>query len=272
MPLTARRTTLLALVLVVVSSTALLLDRLQWLSPVREPLAGLVVPIQRALSSAVGGLTPPTLSSRDELQREVERLRAERDALLAELARARLAERELEQLRAQLRFQQEHPGLQLVAAHVIGYDPERPQRVLVIDRGSEAGVRVGMAVLNPNVMVGVVTRVERDRAQVTLLTDPSIQLGARLLDSGSEGVVYGRGWRGRGMLEFRHLPPDTSFREGELVVTSGRTVGIPAGLVIGIVVGGTRSPVEDELRLVVQPLVDVHSLATVSVLIGTEGP
>jgi len=231
-----------------------------------------LVELERAASELGADLPLPSFTSERELQQELERLRAERDALLAQLAEARRAQQELEQLRAQLQFQQAHPGLQLLAAHVIGYDPEQPQRVLVIDRGSDDGVRVGMAVLNPNVLVGLVTRVESDRAQVTVLTDPSIQLGAQLLDSGAEGIVYGRGWRGQGLLELRHLPPDTPFREGELVVTSGRTVGIPAGLVIGVAVSGNRQAAEDELQVTVRPLVDVRSLTTVSVLVGmTEG-
>ncbi|MCX7622142.1 MAG: rod shape-determining protein MreC [Thermomicrobium sp.] len=271
MPLTLRRTALLALVLVLASTASVLLDRQQRLAPLRAPVTGAVTAIERALGSAIDALPVPRSSSRADLEREIAQLRAERDALLAELAEARQAQQELEQLRAQLRFQSEHPGLRLLAAHVIGYDPERPQRVLVIDRGSADGVRVGMAVLNPSVLVGIVTRVESDRAHVTVLTDPAVQLGARLLDSGAEGIVYGQGWRGQGLLEFRHLPPDTPVREGELVVTSGRTAGVPPGLVIGVVVGGARQVAEDELRLTVRPLVDVQALATVSVLLGTEG-
>lgn len=269
MPITLRRTAILALGLVVASLLFIVSDRQQHLAPFQAPITGLLVDLERGIRSLTDGLPLPSFSSQQDLQREIERLRAERDALLAQLAEARRAQQELEQLRAQLQFQQAHPGLQLVAARVIGYDPEQPQRVLVIDRGSDDGVRVGMAVLNPNVLVGLVTRVESHRAQVTLLTDPSIQLGAQLLDSGAEGIVYGRGWHGRGLLELRHLPPDTPFREGELVVTSGRTVGIPAGLVIGVAVGGTRQAAEDELRVSVRPLVDVRSLTTVSVLMGT---
>jgi rod shape-determining protein MreC len=268
MSLTLRRTALLALVLVAVSTASLLLDRQHRLGVLQAPIAGLVTAVERALGSTLRIF--PSFSNQRALQREVEQLRAERDALLAQLAEARQAQRELEELRAQLEFQQEHPGLRFVAAHVIGYDPERPQRVLIIDRGSAHGIRVGMAVLNPSVVVGIVTRVESDRAQVTVLTDPSVQLGARLLDSGAEGIAYGRGWQGQGLLELRHLPPDTPLRESELVVTSGRTVGIPAGLVIGVVAGGTRQVAEDELRVAVRPLVDIRSLSTVSVLVGSE--
>ncbi len=269
MSITLRRTAILALVLAAVSLLSILVDRHQRLAPLRAPIVGVLVELERAASDLGADIRLPSFTRERELQQELERLRAERDALLAQLAEARRAQQELEQLRAQLQFQQAHPGLQLLAAHVIGYDPEQPQRVLVIDRGSDDGVRVGMAVLNPNVLVGLVTRVESDRAQVTVLTDPSIQLGAQLLDSGAEGIVYGRGWRGQGLLELRHLPPDTPFREGELVVTSGRTVGIPAGLVIGVAVSGNRHAAEDELRVTVRPLVDVRSLTTVSVLVGT---
>lgn len=271
MPTTSKRSVAI-LALVVATSLALaILTRQQALGLLTKPISGLVAAVERDLSQVAGRLHFPSVRSDAQLQAEVDRLRAERDALLAEVTKLRQVQQELEQLRAQLGFQEEHPGLQLVPARIIGSDPEQPQRILVIDRGTSAGIRVGMAVLNPSVLVGVITRVESERAQVTVLTDPSVQLGARLLNSGAEGIVYGRGWRGGGLLEFRHLPPDTPIEVGELVVTSGRSVGIPAGLVIGVVVGGERRVAEDELRLTVRPLADPHSLRTVSVLLGQSG-
>jgi rod shape-determining protein MreC len=269
MPLTLKRTTLIIVILLLASTVLVVLDRQQRLGGITAPLTGLVTDVQRGIAPVFASLPVPATSSERELRAEVERLRAERNALLAEVARLRQAQQELDQLRAQLRFQQEHPGLQLVPARIIGFDPERPQRVFVIDRGSEAGIRIGMAVLDPNVLVGIVTRVEPDRSQVTAVTDPSIQLGAQLSESGAEGIVYGQGWRGSGLLILRHLPPDTPYRNGELVVTSGRTAGIPPGLVIGVVIGGSRQVADDELRLTVRPLVDIPSLRTASVLVSS---
>lgn len=271
MPSTLKRTTALVLTLLLLTTTLVLLDRQQRLIGVKAPVDGVVASAQGALGRVLGSLTVPRWGNTAQLEQEVERLRAERDALLAEVAQLRQAQQELDQLRAQLRVQQEYPGLHFVPANVIGYDPEQPQRVVVIDRGADAGIRVGMAVLNPSLLAGIVTRVESDRAQVTLLVDPNVQLGARLLSSGAEGIVYGRGWRGGGLLEFRHLPPDTQVQPGELVVTSGRTIGVPPGLVIGVVTGIERRVEEDELRLTVRPLANLQDLRSVSVLIGGVG-
>lgn len=135
MPVTIRRASLLLLTVVMVLAAVVLLDRQQRLTTVKAPLVALVTEAQRLFAPVLGRASFPTWANDDELRQEVERLRSERDALLAEVAKLRQAQQELEQLRAQLRFQQEHPGLQLVPARVIGYDPEQPQRVFIIDQG-----------------------------------------------------------------------------------------------------------------------------------------
>ena len=157
----------------------------------------------------------------------------------------------------------------IVPATVIAYDPDALQQAIVIDRGANAGIQVGMPVVSPDFLVGLVTEVEADRARVTLLIDSSMQIGALLQESRAEGIVYGQ-WQRGGLLELRHLDPNTPVREGELVVTSGRTARVPAGLVIGTVYGGEREVEASELRLAVRPLVDYKALRSVSVILTSE--
>jgi len=256
---------LLAVVLLI------LLDRQHALTVIRLPADRAAATVERVFSSLALHVPWPTSQRERELEAQIAQLQAERDRLLAENAQLKEVQREVDQLQAQLGFQQHHPELRLVPARVIAYDPDATQQVIIIDRGTNVGLQVGLPVVSPNFLVGIVTAVETDRARVTLLTDPSMRLGARLEDTGAEGLLYGEGPQGGGRLELRHLDPQTPVHDGELVVTSGRTAHIPAGLVIGSVYGGSRELAAGELRLAVRPLVDFRALRSVSVILSAAG-
>lgn len=269
MTLSVRQVAFLLTLFVVTSGTLVVLDHQQRLDAVKAPLDRVAATIESAVTRAVDAVPRPGGTDRSALEAEIAALRAERDRLLAENARLKELEQEVAQLREQLGFKQQNPGLTLVSANVIAYDPDALQQAIVIDRGADDGIAVGMPVVSPDFLVGLVTEVDAGRARVTLLVDPSMQIGAMLQDSRAEGILYGQ-WQRGGLLELRHLAPDTPVREGEIVVTSGRTAGVPAGLVIGRVYGGERAVEENEFRLAVQPLVDYRALRSVSVILSSE--
>jgi len=266
MTVTARQLAVLVTLFVVTSGTLVLLDHQQRLDSVKAPANRIAGRIEATLSHAFDRAFLPERESSSELEAELAALRAERDRLLAENARLKELERQVAQLREQLRLQQENPHLTLVPATVIALDLSALQQAIVIDRGSDHGIQVGLPVVSPDFLVGLVTEVEADRARVTLLIDSSLQIGAQLQESGAEGILYGQ-WRQGGLLELRHLDPSTPVREGELVVTSGRTAHVPPGLVIGRVFSGTREVEASEVRVAVRPLVDYRALRTVSVIL-----
>lgn len=260
---------MLVALFVATSTTLILLDHQQRLDTVKGPANRLARAVESTLSQALDEAPWAGRGSQSELEAELEALRAERDRLLAENARLKELEREVAQLRQQLGFKQQNPNLTLVPANVIAYDPGALQQAIVIDRGADDGIEVGMPVVSPDFLVGLVTEVEADRARVTLLIDSSMQIGALLQESQAEGILYGQ-WQRGGLLELRHLDPKTPMREGALVVTSGRTARVPAGLVIGTVYGGQREVEANELRLAVRPLVDYKALRSVSVILAGE--
>jgi rod shape-determining protein MreC len=266
MTLTARQLAVLVALFVATSVTLILLDRQQRLETVKAPVNLIAGTLEVTLSRAFDRVLLPGRESPSELAAELAALRAERDRLLAENARLKELEREIAQLREQLAFQQQNPDLRLVPATVIAYDPNAVQQAIIIDRGADDGIQVGLPVVSPDFLVGLVTEVEADRARVALLIDASLQIGAKLQESGAEGILYGQ-WRQGGLLEVRHLDPSTPVREGELVVTSGRTRRVPPGLVIGRVYAETRAVEASELRVTVRPLVDYRALRTVSVIL-----
>lgn len=256
--------------LIALSLLLTVLDGRDMLDPVKSLVGGFVTPISRTLTDAGSSLNSGSSSASDsELEQRLEDVTRERDELAAENARLRELVAENDELRSQLGFQETHPELTAVTASVIGRDPTGVEKFILIDRGSNDGIQVGMAVVSPNFLVGEVTEVDENRSKVLLMIDAGFQTGARLQISRGTGIVYGL-WQAGGRAEMRHIPIDTEVNPDEAIVTSGRSLMIPEGLIIGKILEIHRDELGSEITLSVLPLVDFDTLETVTVITGEQ--
>lgn len=269
MTLTLRQTAALLVTLLVVSLTLIVLDGRDQLDGPKSILGDIVAPVGESLSDLGGRFATTREVGDPQLIAELEQVRGERDQLLAENARLRELEADIEQLREQLAFQQAQPNLTTIPANVVSRDPQSREKYLIIDRGSADGIRVGMPVVSPNFLVGQVTEVDEKRSKVVLVVDSSFQTGAMLQTSRGRGIVYGR-WQAGGRMVMHHIPLETEIADRELVVTSGMTSGIPEGLIIGQVTpdGVDRDELQNEVEANVIPAVDFDTLQAVTVITG----
>jgi rod shape-determining protein MreC len=270
---TVRRNAVLTAVLVVVGLLLILLDNRGLLDAPKSVVVAATTPVAgifNDLGDRVSGLRE---GGDAELRRQLEQMTAERDLLLAQNEQLKTQLQEVEQLREMLGFQQQHPDMTVVAADVVARDPQSREKYIIIDRGSDHGIQVGMAVVSPNFLVGQVTDVEPGRSRVLLIIDSGFQTGARLSLAGQEGVVYGR-WQSGGRVVLRHIPVDTEIaagEDGELVITSGKTARVPEGLIIGKVISVDKDVPRNEAECEVLPVVDFDNLQSVSVITGYPG-
>jgi rod shape-determining protein MreC len=270
MTLTMRHTAILVAGILILSLILIVLDGRDRLDRPKDMVSGLVSPIAGRLTDAGSRLSGGRNATDEELLAENEQLRSERDTLLAENARLRELEATVEQLQAQLEFQQARPNLTSVPANVISRDPQSREKFVIIDRGSNDGIDIGMPVVSPYFLVGHITEVEPNRAKVTLTVDSAFQIGAILQNSRGMGIVYGR-WQAGGRMVMRHIQADTQIEENELVVTSRLTEGIPEGIIIGTVIDIERDELRNEVQVTVNPAVNFDSLQTVTVITGETG-
>jgi rod shape-determining protein MreC len=266
-----RRSTLVLLAcLVLLALFLMLLDSRNQLDGPKSLVVSIVSPVGKSLTGLGDQVSNIGQGGNDNLRQQLEEVTEERDQLLQENAELREQGREVEQLRDLLEFRQANPQLTLVTAEVVSRDPGSREQYVVINQGSNAGIEVGMPVLSPHFLVGQVTEVEPDRARVLLIIDSSFQTGARIQGLEAEGIVYGR-WQFGERAIMRHLPVDVQVSTDALVVTSGKTDRVPAGLVIGKVMEVNRDEVQNETTLDVLPLVDFAELSSVTVITGETG-
>ncbi|HEY3486312.1 MAG TPA: rod shape-determining protein MreC, partial [Ilumatobacteraceae bacterium] len=112
----------------------------------------------------------------DENQRLQEQIDAQRGAEIA--ARQALVEN---QLLLALNDLDALSNIPTVTAQFIGESPNNLDQVIEIDRGSDHGIEVGMAVVNEAGLVGKITRVFPETSQVMLLTDSRYTVPVKIL-------------------------------------------------------------------------------------------
>ncbi|MBX6378155.1 MAG: rod shape-determining protein MreC, partial [Clostridia bacterium] len=137
---------------------------------------------------------------------------------------------------------------------------------VTIDKGSAAGVREGMVVVEAQGLVGRVVSTSPHTAVVRLLTDPQSGVGAQVqrAESGAYGVVLGQG-SGR-QLNMRFYSRDADVVPGDVVVTSGLSALFPAGLPIGRVTAVDSEDFGLVRTARVEPFADIDRLREVLLL------
>lgn len=242
--------------------------------------AGLIAPVQDAVQRAVTGLqgslstayyniydflTAPRnqqqlIETNAQLEQRVAQLEAEVVTLREQAA-------EVDRLNALLGAAREHPENRYLTAKVIGRDTSPFLHYLILDRGSDAGVRRGMPVVNEKGLVGRISEVSGSASKLQLITDPDSAINARVQESRSEGILVGRP---TGELEMVYLSQDISVTPGQTVVTSGLGGGFPADILIGQVISVHRRDYELYQTAVIEPRSDFTRLEMVLIITNFE--
>lgn len=154
------------------------------LAPIRDGARWVTTPFRNAWNGITGY---------DSLQEENEQLRAELDRLRGDEMLNENAVAELERLEEQLDIGFVGDLDTQIARVTTGAYSNFEDHTLELDRGSDSGVAVGNPVVTNRGLVGRVVQVSRTRSVVQLLTDPSLNVGIRLVDPPDIGVGRGSG-------------------------------------------------------------------------------
>ena len=188
---------------------------------VKLTLTGLFLPLFGITDSArsVARRAGNSVVPREDLVRELEQLRAEKQKLEFNLTQTQEATRENDRLRKQAGFPARAPW-KLKPARVIGRDPSNWWRTVFIDVGSKDGVRVDMPVITPDGLAGRVSAVGGTRAQVVLLGDQNCRVGALVKETAENGIIIPYA-SDPAIVTLTYLSRGTTVKASQVIVTSG---------------------------------------------------
>ena len=163
-----------------------------------------------------------------------------------DVARLNALERENERLKEALAFTERQKSLDDYVyriAHVISMSPDVLNNTMRIDLGEVDGIKVNMAVVTPDGLIGRVVRVTSFTSTVELILNlaednsdtKAIAATVRGKESLSFGIVQSYD-REQNLLTMTKIKQDDPLAEGDVVITSGTGGVYPPGIVIGTVV------------------------------------
>lgn len=209
------------------------LQALGWLSPILSPFTTIVHRVSGKTYTAgvkvretMEGVISDEMADIDALQSTINELRI-KNANLQEYAD------ENENLLDALGYIESLEDA-VVTAQVISAVHDDVHNTLILDKGSDDGIKISQAVfVNDGIMVGKVTDVNKRTSSVLLLSDSKSAVAVSVQNSDRTlGVLEGD--RGLSMV-IKLIPQTESLTPGDIVITSGIEPGIRRGLVIGTI-------------------------------------
>lgn len=230
-------------------------------SPIQKGLTAVTRPIGNFFSS---------IADLASLREDNRRLEAELDEVRSDVNEARDLAAENEELRELLELEESWISMDRVATQVIANSPVNFRWAVMIDKGSNHGIKKDMAVITARGLVGKILTVDDTTSTVLLLVDPSLGAGASTDERGLTGVVSGQG-EGQ-PFELQYVSKEEDVAVGDRVLTSNYNGRVfPPGIPIGYVsrVGGDPRGADYDIE--VSPYVDFSKLNFLYVLLGTGG-
>jgi rod shape-determining protein MreC len=219
----------------------------------------------RDAASWFGGLTDAK-SENAKLKEQIEALRQQ--IILSQSAvRENTQLKKLLDLREGARFPQDYRA---IAARVIARAPSQFEQQIVVSAGKNDGISKHDAVVTADGLIGEVTKVASNVAQVTLLTDETSAVSALDINTNASGIV--QHGRSSSSLTLERVTKDQVVHRGDVLVTSGFRSGdlsslYPRGIPIGAVTSVGQSDTDLYKQIQVDSFVDFSQLEAVIVLV-----
>ena len=151
------------------------------------------------------------------------------------------------------------PEYQIILAHVKSISQSRLKKQVIINKGSNDGIRNKQLVVGSDGVVGQVTEVTPLYSTVLLVTDPTQHMPVKNVRNGIRGITKGLATNEIGMIvEF--IPLDSDVKLGDIFVTSGIGTTYPPGYLVGKVFKIDKPPNEAFLTISLKPIQNMDKL------------
>lgn len=249
------------------------LDRLGYMTSVRAMVQTGLMPLQEAITLLAQDVTQQVeeTESIETIRARNAELEALANRLMVENLRLNELEQENQTLRQLLNFTHSNPQLNYepttIVGRSLGVDPTNLLYYVYVDVGARSGVARDMPVITDRGLVGRVTAVGPNTAQILLLIDPASAVNAIIQNSRATGIVRGNI---DGTLSMERIPLNESVNPGDIVLTSGLGGNFPNKIVIGQVTTVEQRDQDMFQVAQIRPTVDFGKLETMLIVTSFE--
>lgn len=204
----------------------------------------------------------------EELILENKKLKKNTEKINYNEARIDELESEISKLKKQLDLKSTLGEKVVLSATVIGRHNDGFYQTMNIDKGKENGVLEGMAVVNTEGLIGVISKRGNYSSTVSLLTSETfdkISVRVKVGDTYVYGLLSGYK-ESKNVFILEGLSDNLEIKEGSIVTTTGMGTTFPAGLLVGKVKKVTTDNFDLAKIIEVTPAVNFENLDYVAVV------
>ncbi|MBK9161280.1 MAG: rod shape-determining protein MreC [Nitrosomonadales bacterium] len=241
--------------------------RYRYLESTRSTLSVLVAPVQQlaAMPGEVWRHTSDFFTTQHRLIDDNQSLHQQHRVDAAQLLQLQALQQENGQLRDLLALPQ-RGEYSAQPVEIVYAERDIFRRKMLVNKGVNAQVQAGQVVMDDKGIVGQVTRVYPELAEVTLVTEKNHAVPVQILRNGLRTIVFGAG--DTSQLSLRYMPVSADIRNGDMLVTSGIDGVYPPGIPVARVEKIERDDAYPFARVTCMPLAGVDNNRHLLILSG----
>lgn len=201
----------------------------------------------------------------DTLKNENEELKKKNSELEQSLRELEIIKAENETLKEYVNLKDKYKDYSTIPADVINRDISNYSSTIIINVGSNDGIKEEMTVIADNGLVGHVISVTENTAKVQTIVDTSTAATSKISTTDDTIVVQGT-LDNKKTLKATFIPTDAVVLQGDSVETSGIGGIYPKGIHIGTIKEVINTSNPTERYAIVETAVDFTKLNTVLVI------
>ena len=227
----------------------------------------LVMPVQNGLTYLKNKISGNSTFFTDinNLKQENEELSKRNSGLEQSLRELESIKSENETLKEYLGLTEKYGEYSTVPAYIINKDISNYSKTVVINVGSDDGIKENMTVIADQGLVGHVISVTSDTAKVRTIVDTSSSVSC-LLSTTDESIVCKGTLEEDSALRAMYIPDDDGIIQGDSVETSGLGGIYPKGIHVGSIKRVVNTQNATDRYAIVETAVDFEKLDTVLVI------
>ena len=227
----------------------------------------LVMPIQNGLTYLKNKLSGNSTFFADinNLKQENENLQKKNDELEQSLRELEYIRTQNETLKEYLNLTEKYGEYNTIPGYVINKDISNYSKTIVINIGSDDGVKENMTVIGNEGLVGHVVSVTSSTAKVQTIIDTASSISCSMSTT-KDSIVCKGTLDEESALKAMYLPTDANIIQGDSIETSGLGGIYPKGIHVGTIKKVSNSKNMTDRYAIVETAVDFSKLDTVLVV------
>lgn len=255
--------TIIILIIIVIFS-----NNKQDLSFVENAISKIVNPIQKGLTYIKNGIigNDTFFYDMDTLISENLELQEQNSELEQQVRELEYIKAENETLKEYMELTEKYGEYETIPGNVINKDISNYSKTIVINIGTDDGVEENMAVIADEGLVGYITSVTNNTANVKTIIDTSSSVSCVMSTTDEAIVCKGILDTNNNTLKAMYLPTDANVIQGDSIETSGLGEIYPKGIYIGKITSIVNTQNSTDRYALIETAVNFDELYTVLVV------